>query len=52
MGCVLGSTSLAVWSALGTAINELGSIVFTDADTNLCRQKFYSAQLQSPPTPR
>jgi len=52
MGCVLGSTNLAVWSALGTAINELGSIVFTDADTNVCGHKVYSAQLQSAPKPR
>jgi len=49
---VLGSTDLVAWSALGTAINELGSILFTDADANFSPQKFYRAQLQSPPSPR
>ena len=47
---VLGSTNLAAWSVLGTASNELGSILFTDADANFSSQKFYRALLQSPPT--
>ena len=48
---VLGSTNLAAWSALSTAINELGSVLFTDPDSNLPPQKFYRV-LQDPPPPR
>jgi hypothetical protein len=40
---VLGSTDLAVWSALGVATNSLGSINFTDVTANLSPQKFYRA---------
>ncbi len=47
---VLGSTDLAVWSALGVATNSLGSINFTDVTANLAPQKFYRALLQGSPT--
>ena len=47
---VLSSTNLAAWSILGTAINEFGSILFTDTDVNFSPQKFYQALRQSPPT--
>jgi formylglycine-generating enzyme required for sulfatase activity len=47
---VLSSTNLAAWSVLGTTINELGSIFFTDTDANSSPQKFYQALRQSPPT--
>ena len=47
---IFGSTDLAAWSAIGTANNVLGSILFNDVSTNLPPQKFYRALLQSPPT--
>jgi formylglycine-generating enzyme required for sulfatase activity len=47
---VLSSTNLAAWSVLGTAIDEFGSILFTDVDVNFSPQKFYQALRQSPPT--
>ena len=40
---VFGSVDLAVWSAVGTATNNLGSAVFTDATANLSVRKFYRA---------
>jgi formylglycine-generating enzyme required for sulfatase activity len=47
---VLGSADLAVWNALGTVTNPLGSIVFTDVTAHLASQRFYRALQQSPPT--
>jgi formylglycine-generating enzyme required for sulfatase activity len=46
---VQSSTNLATWSDLGMATNMLGSIVFTDVEAGLSRQKFYRALLQSAP---
>ncbi len=43
---VLGSADLVAWSNLGTATNNLGSIVFTDAEAHLSQQEFY--RLRSP----
>ena len=47
---ILGSPDLANWSELGSVINSLGAVVFTDGTAHLSPQKFYRAQLQSPPT--
>ena len=38
---VLSSTNLATWSEFGAVTNRLGSIVFSDAQAGLVRQKFY-----------
>jgi formylglycine-generating enzyme required for sulfatase activity len=45
---VLSSTNLTAWRALATVTNQLGSTVFTDANSG--PQKFYRALLQGPPT--
>jgi hypothetical protein len=41
---VLSSTNLAVFSALGTATNILGRVVFTDSTASLSARKFYRAR--------
>jgi len=46
---LFGSTNLEVWSAIGTADNVLGSILFNDVATNLPPQKFYRALRLTPP---
>ena len=49
---VFVSTNLTSWSVLGTVVNEIGSLFFTDVDTplSLSPHKFYRVLLQSPPT--
>jgi hypothetical protein len=42
---VQSSTNLATWSNLSTATNILGSVVFTDVEAGLSRQKFNRARL-------
>jgi hypothetical protein len=46
---VLGSTNLAVWSAVGVTTNPLGSVNFHDVTANASPQKFYRVLLQDPP---
>jgi len=46
---VLASTNLATWSAVGIAINPLGSVLFHDVTTNVLPQKFYRTRLLTPP---
>jgi formylglycine-generating enzyme required for sulfatase activity len=46
---VQSSTNLADWTALGTATNTLGSMIFTDGQASVSPQKFYRALRQSPP---
>jgi formylglycine-generating enzyme required for sulfatase activity len=46
---VFSSTNLAEWSELGVSINPLGSILFLDTTAQFSPQKFYRAQLQTPP---
>jgi len=38
---VLGSADIAAWSELAAVTNQLGGIVFTDAEANFSSQKFY-----------
>jgi hypothetical protein len=45
---VLGSDDLLAWTALSTAANRLGNVVFTDGTAHLFLRKFYRALLQSP----
>jgi len=42
---VVASADLASWSELASVTNQLGSIIFTDAEANLSRQKFYRLRL-------
>ena len=46
---LLASTDLTVWSELGTATNQLGSVRFTDLTAVVSPQKLYRAQRHSPP---
>jgi hypothetical protein len=46
---LLSSTNLTTFSALGTVTNTLGSAIFTDGQAPLSSQKFYRAQLLTPP---
>jgi formylglycine-generating enzyme required for sulfatase activity len=46
---LLSSTELPLWSELRAVTNELGSVLFTDASSNLPPRRFYRARQQSPP---
>jgi hypothetical protein len=46
---IFASSNLAVWSDLGAATNTLGSVVYTEASSNLSLRRFYRALPQSPP---
>jgi hypothetical protein len=46
---VFGSTNLTAWSAVGVALNPLGSVIFHDVTTNPAPQKFYRVLLQASP---
>jgi formylglycine-generating enzyme required for sulfatase activity len=47
---VFSSTNLTTWSGLGTSHVPLGALIITDAAAQFSPQKFYRAQLQTPPT--
>jgi hypothetical protein len=40
---IFGSANLQTWSELGVVTNQLGSAIFTDAESSLAPQKFYRA---------